>query len=127
MKKLVLIFTLAFLAVGCSTPQSVGEDQRTIKKRVVAVEKDGSSTIISTGRLDAWYRVDTRLTEGMMYDVTLEVPRVVTEPLIVPATIIDLNPLDFLQRDVFGRFINKYHEIKSAQKEEPEEASSDEK
>lgn len=109
---------LFFLLIGCGVNESSTEYQKTIQTKVVAVKVEGNSTVLSSGRLDKWYKIDTRLNEGMIYEVTLEIPRVVKDPVIIPASLIDMNPLDYIQRDHFGRYVNKYRELKSVEEEQ---------
>ena len=115
MKKPLLFFLISLLVSCASKDVSVTDDYRTVQERVVAVETDGNSTIVSSGRLDDWYRINTFLTEGMIYDMTMEIPRVVKDPLFIPGKVQSLTPVDFLQRDLFGRYITKYQELKTAQ------------
>lgn len=117
MKKLIYFLAILFLASCASKNGSVKNGQRTIQQLVVAVKTEGNSTIISSGRLDNWYRINTRLTEGMIYEVTMEIPRVVEDPVIIPADIINYTPVEFLQRDLFGRYITKYSELRTVEKE----------
>lgn len=93
----------------------MNDNYRTVRERVVAVKTEGNSTIISSGRLDKWYKINTFLNEGMIYEMTMEIPRVVKDPIIIPANVINFTPVDYLQRDLFGRYITKYHELKTAQ------------
>lgn len=72
-----------------------------------AVKTEGNSTVISSGRLDNWYRMNTPLNEGMIYELTIEIPGVVTDSVIIPTKVIDFTPVEFLQRDLFGRYITK--------------------
>ena len=114
MKKSLLLFSI-FLMFSCgSKDASVTREYRTIQERVVAVETDGNSTIVSSGRLDDWYRVNTFLTEGMIYEMTMEIPIVVKDPLFTPANALSFTPVDFLHRDLFGRYITKYQELRTA-------------
>lgn len=124
MKKSLYILFALLITFGCATKDTGNNDLRTIRTNAVAVKVDSNFTIISDGRLDNWYRIDTRLTEGMIYEVTLEIPRVIREPLIVPANLIALNPVDFMQRDQYLRYITKYQELKSAEKEDTAIGSS---
>ena len=123
MKKLIYLISFLVLSSCASKDVSVKDDQRTVQKLVVAVKTEGSSTVISSGRLDTWYRINIPLTEGMIYEMTMEVPRVVRDPVIIPADIIDYTPVEFLQRDLFGRYLTKYSELKSADRELQEESS----
>lgn len=125
MKKTLYILFALLITFGCATKDSVRNSTRTIRTKAVAVKVENNSTIISTGRLDDWYIVDTPLTEGMIYEVTLEIPRVIKEPLIVPAKLLYFNHEDFLQRDLYGRYIVKYRELKSAQKVDSSLVTSD--
>lgn len=111
------LLLLLLIMVGCGAKESVKNNKRTVQGRAVAVKVDGNSTILSSGRLDDWYRIDIPLDEGMVYEVTLEIPRVVKDPLFIPANLLDMRPLDFLQRDLYGRYITKYRELKSAERE----------
>jgi hypothetical protein len=123
MKKFTLLFLLPIL-FSCATKDSVESQQKTVQTKVVAVKVETNSTIISSGRLDAWYRIDTPLIEGMIYEVTIEVPRIVKDPIIIPAQLISMNPIEYLQRDKFGRYVTKYRELKSAEKEQIAENST---
>ena len=109
---------------GCGS-QDVSEkdEQRTIQERVVAVKKEGSSTFVSSGRLDRWYKINTPLTEGMIYEMTMEIPRVVKEPIFIPAEVVFFNPVEYLQRDLFGRYITKFSELRTAEKKSGEVSS----
>lgn len=120
---LYLLFAM-FITFGCATNDSVSKDHRTIRTKAVAVKVENNSTVLSTGRLDDWYRVDTPLTEGVIYEVTLEIPRVTTEPVIVPAKLEYYNHIEFLQRDQYLRYIVKYQELKSVRKSNTPVASS---
>ena len=117
MKKNIYFLFLLFLASCGSTETISSNNQRTIQKLVVAVKSEGNSTVISSGRLDNWYRVNTPLTEGMIYEMTMEVSRVVTDPVIISANVQDFSPVEFLQRDLFGRYITKYKELRAAEGE----------
>lgn len=117
MKKLFYLFSFVILTGCASKNTTVTDNTRTVQKLVVAVKTEQNSTVISSGRLDNWYRINTPLTEGMVYEVTLEVPRVVKEPIIIPASLLNYTPVDYLQRDLFGRYITKYRELETAQKD----------
>ena len=115
MKNVIYFLSFLFLVSCGSKEAAVGDDdQRTIQKLVVAVDTKGGSTILSSGRLDNWYRINTPLTEGWIYEVSMEIPRVVKDPLIIPARLLDFTPVELFQRDLFGRYINKYQEIRTA-------------
>lgn len=117
MKSIFYFFSILLFVSCASKDTSVNNDYRTVQERVVAVKTEGNSTIISSGRLDAWYKINTFLNEGMIYEMTMEIPRVVTDPIIIPAKVLSFTPDDYLQRDLFGRYITKYHELKTAQKD----------
>lgn len=119
MKKSLLFLSVIILASCGSQDVSQGE-QRTIQERVVAVKKDGSSTFVSAGRLDQWYKVNTPLTEGMIYEMTMEIPRVIKDPIFIPAEVTFFDPVEYLQRDLFGRYITKFSELKTAEKKPAE-------
>lgn len=123
MKKNYFIFLL-LLVFSCATKEGTISHQKTIQAKVVAVKVESSSTIISSGRLDAWYRIATPLIEGMIYEVTLEVPRVIKDPVIIPANLLSMEPVEYLQRDKFGRYVTKYRELKSAEKDHIAESSN---
>lgn len=113
MKKFLFFAVLAFLFTGCSGSQDVNvkDDNRTIRENVVAVKSLENSTIISSGRYDHWYIVNTPLTEGMTYTVTLDIPRQRENAQLISARLIDFSPGDFLQRDVFARYKMAYNQV----------------
>lgn len=111
MKKFTFFAMLAFLFAGCSGSQNVSDDNRTIRERVVAVKSDKETTVISSGRYDQWYLVNTPLTEGMTYTVTLEIPRQRENAQLINAKLIEFSPGDFLQRDVFARYKMAFNQL----------------
>lgn len=122
MKNIIFLFSVLFLSSCASKDGSVINHQRTEQKLVVAVERDGNSTYISEGRLGNWYRINVPLTEGMIYDMTMEIPRMITDPIFIPAEVITYTPVEYMQRDLFGRYITKYSEMRTINPtEEPSE------
>lgn len=117
MKKLAFFFLLAVLTVGCSGSQTVSDDKRTIQEGVVAVKSDNNSTILSSGRYDNWYVVNTPLTEGMAYNVILEIPRQRENSQLIQAQLTDFTPGGFVQRDVFARYKMAYNQWSSGNKD----------
>ena len=113
MKKLIYLFAILLLSSCASKDVPAKDYQRTEQMLVVAVEREGSSTYVSSGRLGNWYKINIPLTEGMIYDMTMEIPRVITDPIFIPAEAINYSPVDYMQRDLFGRYITKYSEMKT--------------
>lgn len=113
MKKLIYLFAILLLSSCASKDGPVKDSQRTEQVLVVAVEREGGSTYVSSGRLGTWYKINIPLVEGMIYDMTMEIPRVITDPIFIPAEVINYSPVDYMQRDLFGRYITKYSEMRT--------------
>lgn len=118
MKKLAFIFVFASFMIGCSGSQNTNNENRTIREDVVAVKSDKNSTVLASGRYDNWYLVNTPLTEGMNYRVTLEIPRQRENSQIIKAQLTDFTPGAFVQRDVFARYKMAYNQWNSGNKDE---------
>lgn len=116
MKKILLLLATSFIIASCSSQGSVNDDRRIIRQRVVAVQTEGNTSILSTGRYDNWYKVETPLVEGMMYNVTLEIPRQREETQIISAILTDFSPDGYMQRDVFSTFEMAYNQLKTVSK-----------
>lgn len=114
MKKLLLVaFTLTLLS--CSSQHTVNDNTRTIREKVVVVKNGENFSIVSSGRYDNWYKVDSRLNEGMIYAVTMEIPRTREKTKLISAQLIDFTPGDYIQRDVFGRYIMALNQIDTSE------------
>lgn len=117
MRKLLLLFTFtAFVFTSCNLQKTSNDitsnKMRTIKERVVVVKTDSTGSIVSAGRYDDWYHVNTRLTERMFYDVTMEIPRQREKTNIITANLLDFTPGDFVQKDIMARYEMAYHQVK---------------
>ena len=118
MKNFLLYLAIPLLLISCSSQGTVSDDHRTIRERVVAVDTKGSTTILSAGKYDKWYRVETPLVEGMSYVVTLEIPRQREKNQVINAVLTDFSPDGYVQRDVFARFEMAYNQVRSGSKDQ---------
>lgn len=116
MKKFILLL-FAITLVGCSTQSAVKDDTRTVREKVVVVKTGENFSIISSGRYDNWYKIDSRLNEGMTYAVTLEIPRRREKTAIITANLVDFTPGEYMQRDIFGKYIMAYNQLDSSERQ----------
>lgn len=127
MKNIIFFSALVFIISSCSGFQNVNDDNRTVHTNVVAVKSEKETTVISSGRYDQWYLVNTPLTEGMTYTVTLEIPRQRENAQLINARLIDFSPGEFLQRDVFAKYKMAFNQLSTGnnyQKDQEEKTTS---
>ena len=111
-KTVLLLLTISVFLTACSTQNSVANDStKTQKEKVVVVKSNTNGSILATGRYGKWYKINTRLEEGLTYDVTLEIPIQREKTTIISASLTDFTPGDYLQRDIMAKYLMAYHQI----------------
>lgn len=122
MKKILALTVMSLILCSCSSTNKTAKDDteetttsnfRRVSERVVVVKSTDKETILATGRYGDWYRVNTRLTERMYYDVNLDVPRSKPENFITDARLVDFTPGEFLQKDLMAKYDMAYNQIRT--------------
>ncbi len=125
MKKFLILTVLSLFIISCSSTNNTANQDtdeisdnnfRRISERVVVVKSTDEETILATGRYGNWYRVNTRLTERMYYDVNLDISRSKPENFITNARLIDFTPGEFLQKDLMAKYDMAYNQIRTGTK-----------